>query len=36
MSRITDLLDRLLGVPTPDRLPVPIPVRDRPPAPLRR
>ena len=36
MSRLTDLLDRLLGIPAHDNVPVPVPVRDRPPAAPRR
>ena len=36
MSRLTDLLDRLLGIPAQDQVPVPVPVRDRPAPPRRR
>ena len=36
MSRLTDLLDRLLGVPAQDQAPIPVPVRDAPrPQPRR-
>ena len=36
MSRLTDLLDRLLGIPAQDHVPVPVPVRDRPSQAPRR
>ena len=36
MSRLTEVLDRLMGIPAQDAVPIPVPVRPRPLPPRPR